>query len=167
MSALDIRDAGEDDLQAMLDIYNDVLATSTSIFSDIKRTPEEQARWFDDRRSQGWPVLVACRDGRLLGYASYGPFRTWPGYRHTVENSIYLARDARGQGIGTVLLEALLERAQAQRLHAVIAGIDGENIGSMKLHEKLGFTKVAQLKEVGRKFDRWLDLVFYERLFDR
>ena len=164
MSELDIRDAEIGDLKGMMEIYNEVLATSTSIFSDVKRTPQEQSKWFEDRSAQGWPVLVACRGGELLGYASYGPFRTWPGYRHTVENSIYLTPNARGQGIGTVLLEALLQRAQAQRLHAVIAGIDGDNVGSMRLHEKLGFTKVAQLKEVGRKFDRWLDLVFYQRL---
>jgi len=164
MSELEIRDATANDLEGMREIYNDVLATSTSIFSDVKRTPQDQSKWFDDRCAQGWPVLVAARRGMVLGYASYGPFRTWPGYRHTVENSIYLTPSARGQGIGTVLLEALLQRAQAQRLHAVIAGIDGENVGSMRLHEKLGFTKVAQLKEVGRKFDRWLDLVFYQRL---
>jgi L-amino acid N-acyltransferase YncA len=164
MSELEIRDADVNDLDGMLTIYNEVLATSTSIFSDIKRTPEEQQRWFDDRRSQGWPILVACRGSALVGYASYGPFRSWPGYRHTVENSIYLMPTARGQGIGTQLLGALLQRAQAQRLHAVIAGIDGDNVGSMRLHEKLGFKKVAQLEEVGRKFDRWLDLVFYQRL---
>jgi L-amino acid N-acyltransferase len=164
MTPLDIREAGLDDLDGMLAIYNEVLATSTAIFSEIPRTPAEQLRWFEDRRSQGWPVLVARRDEALIGYASYGPFRTWPGYRHTVENSIYLSPGARGQGIGTQLLAALLQRAQSQRLHAVIAGIDGDNVGSMRLHEKLGFTKVAQLREVGRKFDRWLDLVFYERL---
>lgn len=164
MNTFDIRDADVGDLAAMLAIYNEVLATSTSIFSDVNRTPDEQRRWFDDRRQQGWPVLVACREGTLLGYASYGPFRTWPGYRHTVENSIYLTPAARGQGIGTQLLGALLQRAQSQSLHAVIAGIDGDNVVSMRLHEKLGYTKVAQLKEVGRKFDRWLDLVFYQRL---
>jgi L-amino acid N-acyltransferase len=163
---LEIRDADIADLDAMLAIYNDVLATSTSIFSDIERTQTEQRAWFDERRKQDRPVLVACCDGDLVGYASYGPFRTWPGYRHTVENSIYLTTSARGQGIGTSLLAALLERAQQQRLHAVIAGIDGDNRGSMRLHEKLGFTKVAQLKEVGRKFDRWLDLVFYQRVLD-
>lgn len=164
---LEIRDADAADLDAMLAIYNDVLATSTSIFSDVERTPAEHRVWFEERRKQDRPVLVACRDGGVVGYASYGPFRTWPGYRHTVENSIYLATSARGQGIGTTLLGALLQRAQEQRLHAVIAGIDGDNRSSMRLHEKLGFTKVAQLKEVGRKFDRWLDLVFYQRLLDR
>lgn len=166
MQPIAIRDADVRDLDAMLAIYNDVLATSTSIFSDVKRTPAEQSAWFDERRKQDRPVLVACREGEVVGYASYGPFRTWPGYRHTVENSIYLTPNARGHGIGTTLLAALLRRAQQQRLHAVIAGIDGDNLGSMRLHEKLGFTKVAQLKEVGRKFDRWLDLVFYQRLLE-
>lgn len=159
-----IRDATVADLDAMLAIYNDVLATSTSIFSDIARSQAEQQQWFEDRRKQERPVLVACLDDVVVGYASYGPFRTWPGYRHTVENSIYLAPSARGQGIGTRLLGTLLERAEQQRLHAVIAGIDGDNLTSMRLHEKLGFTKVAELKEVGRKFDRWLDLVFYQRI---
>jgi L-amino acid N-acyltransferase len=164
MASSQIRDAKVSDVSSMLTIYNDVLATSTSIFSDIKRSADDQSKWFEDRQAQGWPVLVAYREDEVIGYASYGPFRTWPGYRHTVENSIYLAPSARGQGVGTQLLAALLQRAEEQRLHAVVAGIDGENIASMRLHEKLGFTKVAQLKEVGRKFDRWLDLVFYQRL---
>ena len=166
MAQLEIRDADAGDTSAMLAIYNDVLKTSTSIFSDVERTPQEQQRWFDDRRAQGWPILVACAEDAVIGYASYGPFRTWPGYRHTVENSIYLAPSARGRGIGTQLLHVLVERAESQQLHAVIAGIDGENVGSMRLHEKLGFRKVAELKEVGRKFDRWLDLVFYQRLLN-
>jgi L-amino acid N-acyltransferase len=164
MASSQIRDAKVSDVSSLLTIYNDVLATSTSIFSDIKRSADDQSKWFEDRQAQGWPVLVAYREDEVIGYASYGPFRTWPGYRHTVENSIYLAPSARGQGVGTQLLAALLQRAEEQRLHAVVAGIDGENIASMRLHEKLGFTKVAQLKEVGRKFDRWLDLVFYQRL---
>jgi L-amino acid N-acyltransferase len=164
MASSQIRDAKVSDVSSLLTIYNDVLATSTSIFSDIKRSPDDQSKWFEDRRSQGWPVLVAHREDEVIGYASYGPFRTWPGYKHTVENSIYLAPSARGQGVGTQLLAALLQRAEEQRLHAVVAGIDGENVASMRLHEKLGFMKVAQLKEVGRKFDRWLDLVFYQRL---
>lgn len=161
---LDIRDAIEADVPAMLMIYNEVLASSTSIFSDIPRSEAEQRQWFRDRTAQGRPVLIAARGEELIGFASYGPFRTWPGYRHTVENSIYLAPAARGQGIGTQLLNALLERAREQQVHAIIAGIDGDNDVSMRLHEKLGFIKVAQLKEVGRKFDRWLDLVFYQRL---
>jgi L-amino acid N-acyltransferase len=164
MSAFEIRDAEANDLEAMRAIYNDVLATSTAIFSDVLRTEDEQERWFADRRAQSWPVLVACVEGSVVGYASYGPFRSWPGYRHTVENSIYLTPSARGRGLGKRLLGTLLERADAQGLHAVIAGIDGDNEVSMRLHEKLGFKKVGHLQQVGRKFERWLDLVFYERL---
>lgn len=164
MSNQRIRDAESQDLEQMRGIYNDVLATSTSIFSTVPRTSEEQRRWFEDRLGQGWPVIVLCDDERVLGYATYGAFRSWPGYRHTVENSIYLSQDARGRGLGTKLLSVLVERARAQGLHAIIAGIDGDNVGSMRLHEKLGFTKVAHLKEVGRKFDRWLDLVFFQRI---
>jgi len=166
MSNVHIRDAEERDIDAMRAIYNDVLVHTTSIFTDIERTSAEQAKWFEERRAQGWPVLVICDADTVLGYASYGPFRTWPGYRHTVENSIYLTQRARGQGFGTLLLRALIERAESQQLHAVIAGIDGDNVGSMRLHEKLGFTKVAHLKEVGRKWDRWLDLLLFERVLE-
>jgi L-amino acid N-acyltransferase len=166
MSVFAVRDAEASDLEAMRAIYNDVLVGSTAIFSDVLRTAEEQVRWYTDRRAQSWPVLVACVDGELVGFASYGPFRSWPGYRHTVENSIYLKPSARGRGFGKRLLAALLERARSQGLHAVIAGIDGGNEISMRLHEKLGFKKVGHLQQVGRKFERWLDLVFFERVFD-
>jgi L-amino acid N-acyltransferase len=162
MNDPEIRDADADDLDVMRAIYNEVLLTSTSIFSDTERSEAEQARWFADRRAQGWPVLVACIDGQVIGYASYGPFRSWPGYRHTVENSVYVLAQSRGRGVGKQLLAALLERARSQALHAVIAGIDGDNAVSMRLHEQLGFKKVGHLHQVGRKFDRWLDLVLYE-----
>jgi L-amino acid N-acyltransferase YncA len=123
----EIRDARRSDVPAMLAIYNEVLTSSTAIFSDVARTEEEQARWLEERQAQNRPVLVASDGDDLVGYASYGPFRSWPGYRHTVENSIYISRAARGKGVGTQLLAALLQRAQEQRLHAVIAGIDGDN----------------------------------------
>jgi L-amino acid N-acyltransferase YncA len=166
MKPMEIRDAREADLPAMREIYNEVLAGSTAIFSEVQRTPEVHAQWFEERRAQGWPVLVACSDDDVIGYATYGPFRSWPGYRYTVENSIYLDARVRGRGLGVPLLGALLDRARAQGLHAMIAGIDGENHASMRLHEKLGFTKVGHLSQVGRKFDRWLDLVFYQRLLE-
>jgi phosphinothricin acetyltransferase len=164
MTGLAIRDATLDDLPAMLGIYNEIVIGSTAIFSDRPRTEPEQVEWYSDRCAQGRPVLVACDEAGIAGFASYGPFRAWPGYRMTVENSIYLAAHARGRGHGTQLLSALVQRAIDQGLHAMIAGIDGDNEASMRLHAKLGFVRVAHLKEVGRKFDRWLDLVFYQRL---
>lgn len=160
----EIRDATAADCGDMLTIYNEIVSTSTAIFSDTPRSPEQQEYWFEDRTANDLPVLVACEDGRIVGFASYGQFRTWPGYRNTVESSVYLAPAARKRGFGTALVSALIERAAAAKLHTMIAGIDGENLGSMRLHEKLGFARAAHLKQVGRKFDRWLDLMFYQRM---
>jgi L-amino acid N-acyltransferase len=161
---IEIRDATAADCSSMLAIYNEIVSTSTAIFSDVPRSEEQQHYWLEDRLSHDLPVLVASDENGLLGFASYGPFRAWPGYRHTVENSVYIATQARKRGVGTLLLRALVERATEAQLHTIIAGIDGENLASMRLHEKLGFTRVAHLKQVGRKFDRWLDLTFYQRV---
>ena len=161
---LEIRDATEADCSSMLAIYNEIVAGSTAIFSDTPRSAEQQLYWLEDRTSNDLPVLVASDEHGVVGFASYGPFRAWPGYRHTVENSVYVAANARKGGVGTLLMRALIDRAIEAEVHTMIAGIDGENLGSMRLHEKLGFTRVADLKQVGRKFDRWLDLVFYQRM---
>jgi phosphinothricin acetyltransferase len=163
---LEIRDATAADCDGMLTIYNEIVSNSTAIFSEVPRSQEQQQYWFEDRASNDLPVLVACDASGVIGFASYGSFRAWPGYRHSVENSIYIAAAARKRGVGTALLGALVERAAAAQLHTIIAGIDGENIGSMRLHEKLGYTRVAHIKQVGRKFDRWLDLTFYQRMLD-
>lgn len=163
---LEIRDATAADCSSMLAIYNEIVSVSTAIFSETLRSEEQQHYWFEDRTSNDLPVLVACDAQVVLGFASYGPFRSWPGYRHTVENSVYVATHARKGGVGTLLLQALIDRAAAAGLHTMIAGIDGENLGSMRLHEKLGFNRVAELRQVGRKFDRWLDLVFYQRMLE-
>jgi phosphinothricin acetyltransferase len=160
----EIRDATAADCGDMLTIYNEIVSTSTAIFSDTPRSPEQQEYWFEDRTTNDLPVLVAVEAGQIVGFGSYGQFRTWPGYRNTVENSVYLAPGARRRGYGTALLSALIERATQAQLHTMIAGIDGENLGSMRLHEKLGFTRAAHLKQVGRKFERWLDLMFYQRM---
>jgi L-amino acid N-acyltransferase len=161
---LEIRDATADDCDEMLTIYNQVVLTSTAIFSDVQRSREQQDAWFEDRTHNDLPVLVAVDKRGIVGLASYGPFRSWPGYRHTVENSVYIAERARKLGVGAQLLAALVERAREAGLHTMIAAIDGDNEASKRLHEKLGFTKVAHLQEVGRKFNRWLDLTLYQRL---
>lgn len=160
--SLIIRDAIAADLPAMLAIYNEVIATTTAIYDYTPRSAEAHETWFDAKHAQNWPVLVAEMDGELVGYGSYGPFRTWPAYLHSVENSIYVAADRRGHGIGSVLLPALVDHAARRNLHTMIAGIDAANEASLRLHAKFGFRKVAQFHEVGWKFDRWLDLVFLQ-----
>ena len=90
----------------------------------------------------------------------------WPGYRHTVEHSIHVRQDCWGRGIGRALVDALVERARAQGKHVMIAGIDAENVGSIRFHERLGFFEVARLPEIGEKFGRRLDLVLMQRMLD-
>jgi phosphinothricin acetyltransferase len=158
-----IDDAVEADLPDILAMYNDVIATSTAVYSELPVTLENRQEWFRARVAQGYPVLVARDDTGVIGYATFGDFRAWPGYRFTVEHSVHIRADRRGQGIGTRLMQALLPRARALGKHVMIGGIDADNAASIRMHERLGFERSAHMKEVGRKFDRWLDLVFMQR----
>jgi L-amino acid N-acyltransferase YncA len=159
-----IRDAAEADLPAILDIYNEVLLTTTSIYSEVPHTLAMREAWFRERKSAGFPVIVAEQDGMIVGFAAYGHFRVWPCYRFTAEHSVYVHRDKRGQGISKLLLAEIIGLAKSAGLHALIAGVDSENGVSLLLHRKFGFEQVARFKEVGFKFGRWLDLIFLELL---
>lgn len=157
-------DATEDDLPGILSIFNEVIAHTTAVYREQPVTLEERRSWMSSRLSQAYPVLVA-RDGKdVLGFASFGEFRAWPCYRNTVEHSVHVRADVRAQGIGRSLVEALLPRAQRLGKHVMVAGIDADNAASRRLHERLGFDEVGRFREVGRKFDRWLDLLFMQRL---
>jgi L-amino acid N-acyltransferase len=159
-----VRDASEADLAATLEIYNEVIATSTAVFTDVPRTLNEHRAWWEARRSAGFPVLVAAVGEEVVGFASYGQFRPWPGYRGTVEHSVHVRGDRRRQGIGRLLLAELMSRARAQGHHVMVAGIDGDNAGSIALHEALGFVEVGRMPEVARKFGRRLDLVLLQAM---
>jgi L-amino acid N-acyltransferase len=163
---LEIRDASEADLPAILEIYNDVVATSTAIYRDEPATLEDRAGWLAGRRAEGHPVLVAVDGGEVVGLATFGGFRAWPGYRFTVEHSVYVRAGRRGHGIGAALMTPLIGRAAAMGMHVMIAGIDADNTASIRFHERLGFTEAAHLREVGFKFGRWLDLVLMQRFLD-
>jgi L-amino acid N-acyltransferase len=151
----------------MTEILNALIRETTAIWSLKPTTLETRAVWFDDRRRQGLPILVAEQEGNLAGFASFAAFRPWEGYAATVEHSIYIDAPARRRGIGTELLSQLVGRAQALGLHAMVGGVEAGNLASLRLHQRLGFREVGRLPEVGRKFDRWLDLVFVERLLER
>jgi L-amino acid N-acyltransferase len=159
-------DALEGDLAGILAIYNDVIASSTAVFSELPVSLEDRAAWMAARRDQGYPVLVVRDDAGVAGFGSFGDFRTWPGYRFTVEHSVHVRADRRGQGIGRALVGALIERARGLGKHAMIAGVDADNAASLALHERLGFAVVARMPQVARKFDRWLDLVLLELILD-
>jgi len=161
---IEVREAIGADLESMLEIYNDAVINTTAVYDYTARTPEAQEAWYESKRAQNFPVLVATETGAVVGFASYGAFRPWPAYLHTVENSIYVAPGQRARGIGTQLLGPLVETARGHGFHVMVAGIDATNDASLRLHRKFGFEQVGHFRQVGWKFDRWLDLVFLERL---
>ncbi len=163
-SPIILRDALESDLPAILEIYNDIILTTTAIYSEEPHTLQMRLDWFNERKQAGFPVIVAEQNGVLVGFATYGKFRVWPCYRFTVEHSLYVHRDNRGQGISKILLQEIISLAKSAGMHALIAGVDSENEISLQLHLKFGFTQVARFKEVGFKFNRWLDLIFLEMI---
>lgn len=160
---LSVRPATPDDLPAILAIYNDAVLTSTAIWNWSVADLENRRAWFDARALQGYPILVADEGDGALGYASFGDWRPFDGYRHTVEHSVYVARSARGRGLARALIVALLGEAAIRYKHVMVGGIAADNEASLALHRRLGFVETARMPEVGRKFDRWLDLVFVQR----
>jgi phosphinothricin acetyltransferase len=145
-----------------MEIYNDAVANTTAIWNDVLVDLQNRKEWFAARKAKGFPVLVAELDGKVAGYASYGDWRAFDGYRHTVEHSVYVHRDARGGGIGRLLMQELIARAASNGMHVMIAAIESENDASIRLHEKLGFRIAGKFSEVGTKFGRWLDLTCME-----
>jgi phosphinothricin acetyltransferase len=159
---LTIRDAAPADLPEILAIYNDAVAHTTAIWNETLVDLDNRKAWHQARLERGFPVLVAERGGRIAGYASYGDWRAFEGFRHTVEHSIYVEKDHRGGGIGRTLMQALIERARAGDVHVMVACIESGNAGSVRLHQSLGFREVGRFSEVGIKFGRWLDLTCME-----
>jgi L-amino acid N-acyltransferase YncA len=160
--SMQIRDAVEEDIDTIREIYNDVLTHSTAIYNDRPATREDRIAWWQARVSQGYPVLVAEQDGQVVGFASFGDFRSWPGYRFTVEGTVHIRSGWRGQGTGTALLHDIVDRARTLGKHVLIAGVDAENTASLKYLERFGFLRAGHLREVGFKFGRYLDLVFLQ-----
>jgi L-amino acid N-acyltransferase len=161
-SNLTIRDAAQADLHGIMEIYNDAVANTTAIWNETLVDLDNRRAWFDARKARGFPVLVAELDGAVAGYASYGDWRAFDGYRFTVEHSVYVHRDFRGHGIGRRLMEELIARAASNGVHVMIAAIEAENAASIALHTTLGFRISGKFSEVGTKFGRWLDLTCME-----
>lgn len=159
-----VRPAAYSDLPAILDIYNEAVLNTTASYDSQPDTLESRAAWLESHVQSQLPVFVAELDDSIVGWSALSTFRRAHGYRCTAENSIYVAPDRRGQGVGKLLLFPLIESAQQAGLHSIMAGIDAANIASIRLHAAFGFEQVGYLKEVAFKFDRWLDLILMQRL---
>ena len=162
-----LRDATTDDLPGILDIYNDAVLNTTAIWNEQPVDLANRQSWFEARQTQAYPILVAVdATGSVLGYSSYGDWRPFEGFRHSVEHSVYVRSDQRGQGLGPALLQALIIRARAGGKHVMVAAIESGNAASIRLHERLGFQLTGQMPQVGIKFGQWLDLTFMQLMLN-
>ena len=164
---MNIRDAKVEDLTAINDIYNQGMETRTTVWTERRHSIEDRQVWLQEKHDDAWPVLVADVEGEVAGVGTYGDFRdskVREGYRFTVEHSVHVAESAQGRGVGRALVLALVDRARAAGLHAMVGAIDGDNPESVAFHEKLGFVEVGRLPEIGSKFGRWLDLVLVQKM---
>jgi phosphinothricin acetyltransferase len=161
-----VREATENDLSKLLEIYNEIILNTTAVYQYEIHTLEMRREWFVTKQRQGYPVFVAEEDNSVAGFSTFGPFRNWQAYKYSVENSIYVAADRRGKGISKLLMTPLIEAAKKLDMHTIIAGIDATNEVSLRLHKNFGFEEVAHFKQVGYKFDRWLDLKFLQLILD-
>lgn len=157
-----IRPMEERDLPEVLAIYNDIILTSTAVYINEPQTLKEKKQWYIERHLAGYPLLVYEDEGEVAGFATYSQFRPYPGYNYTMEHSVYVHKAHYQKGIATKLMSELIRIAEEQGVKTLVAGIDGNNIGSVKAHEKLGFEYAGTIKNAGTKFGQWLDLVFYQ-----
>jgi L-amino acid N-acyltransferase len=150
---------------AILDILNEAIVNSTALYDYDPRTLAHMLDWFATKQLGNFPVIgLVDHTDRLRGFASYGQFRAWPAYKYSIEHSVYVHTDFRGQGIGRTLMQQLIEIAKKQQYHTMIAGIDLTNTASIALHHQLGFKHAGTIEQAGFKFGRWLDLGFYQLL---
>lgn len=163
-----IRTATATDAQGLAEIYNHAVENTVAILNETLVDAENRAAWMAQRQGDGFPVLVAEEAGQVIGYASYGPWRPFHGFRETVEHSVYVRDGQRGKGLGRQLMQALIDQARAEGLHMMVAAVTAGNDASIRLHEALGFEITARMPQVGQKFGDWLELIFLQlRLDDR
>jgi L-amino acid N-acyltransferase YncA len=158
-----IRAARPQDLPAILDIYNHEVRTGTALWMDRPVDLHNRQAWFETRVTQGHPVLVAVNaQDHVLGYGTYADWRLAEGFRHSVEHSLYVREEQRGQGLGLALLDALIAHARRADKHVMVAAIESRNAASIGLHRRRGFVCSGQMAQVGCKFGSWLDLTLMQ-----
>ena len=160
---MELRPCTEQQLPEILDLFNDAILNSTSLYDYKIRTLDMMVAWYADKQKGSFPIVGAFDENNtLLGFSTYGMFRVRPAYKYSIEHSVYVRADKRGQGLGKILLSEIIKKAEEQDFHIMVGVIDTSNTVSMKLHEQEGFVLTGIMKEVGYKFDKWLDAAFYQ-----
>lgn len=163
--SITIRPATEADLSAILAIYNHAVLNTTASYDYEPSTLEKRAAWFEEHRAAGMPVVAAVDEaGAVAGWGSLSTFRERIGYQYTLEHSVYVSADFRRQGIGRTIVLHTLDLARQMGKHVVVGGVDAATEPSVALHRALGFEEVGRLRQVGYKFDHWLDVIFFQRM---
>ena len=157
-----IRRAERNDVPAMREIFNDVLRNSNSIYREEEVDLAERYAWFDEKMEHGYPLFGAYEGDKLIGYAGYGSWRAAQGYRKTVELTIYVDNKYRGTGVGSLLMQTIIDQAKLDGYHVMLGAIDADNKGSIEFHKRFGFTETARMPEVALKNGQWLNLVFMQ-----
>lgn len=160
---MELRPARDADAPAITAIHNHAVEHTTAIWNDVLVDEANRLVWMHGKRDAGLPLFVADEDGTAVGYATWGPFRAFDGYRHTIEHSVYVHPDHHGRGTDGRLLDALIEEAGSRDVHVMVAAIEAGNAASIRLHESRGFVQTGRMPEVGTKFGRWLDLALLQR----
>ena len=158
-----LRDATIADLSEINDIFNHYVLNCTCAWVDEPTTPPQRREWFYSHGDR-YPIVVAQRGAEVLGWASLSPFHQRSGYRFTVEDTVYIRQDSQGQGVGKMLLAELVRRAKALGYHSMMALISADQGPSLSLHAKFGFEERGRLPQAGFKFERWLDVVYLQKM---
>lgn len=161
-----IRRATHADIAAITDIYSEVISNSDAIYREASVPVSERIDWFEAKVKDGYPVLVAVEDDEIVGYGVYGNFRFGEGYNQTVEHSVHVRSDKRGQGVGKAILTELISIATAENRHVMVAAIDSKNLGSISLHSHFGFVESARMPEVAKKNGSALTLVLMQKILN-
>jgi len=157
-----IREATEKDLMDILEIYNDAILSTTAVYDYTAHTLDDRTQWYETKKQHGYPLLVFEKNDKVVAFATFGPFRAWPAYKYTIEHSVYVHKNYRNEGIATKLMQEIIKIANAREYATLVAGIDATNENSIKMHERMGFNFSGVIKKAGYKFNKWLDLAFYQ-----
>ena len=154
----------EKHLKDIQGIFNQAILHTTALYEESPRSEATIVAWFEEKKRAGIPVFGVEQQGSVVGFATWGPFRPYPAYSKTAEHSVYIATEYQRRGLGRLLLQTIIREATEHKLHLLVAGIDSANTASIALHQHVGFSPVGTIREAGYKFNRWLDLEFWQLL---